>query len=74
MLPPDSIHKAMVNAAWSKDSESNCVNVTSKVKVSSKAKAELICKRNNTTISAFLRECVETICREYDGDHTKAQE
>lgn len=76
MLPRDSIHKAMKDAAWStrKEPESNINTVTTKVSASLKAKTEVICNRNNTTLSGFLRQCLESLCSEYDGDHAKTEE
>lgn len=69
MLRSDSIHKAMVDAAWTPESDRLKAVVTSKVTRDTKKKAEFICQRNNTNLSAFIRHCVSQLCQEYDPSH-----
>lgn len=43
-----------------------------KIRPEVKACAEAICKRNNTTLPAFWRECANGLIRDYSPDSAKA--
>lgn len=63
-LNPDSIHKAVVDSAWQKK-ESLSVTLSTKVTEETSALADQILSRNNSSVSAFLRQCLINLIEEY---------
>lgn len=63
-LNPDSIHKAVVDSAWQKN-EALSVTLSTKVTEQTSDLANQILSRNNSSVSAFLRQCLVNLIEEY---------
>lgn len=62
------VHEALVRAQDSDKDRVALVNANFKIHPIKKEVAEQICSKNGTTLSSFLRECVNGLVRDYVGD------
>lgn len=68
-----SVHEALNRAQLSEKDKVALVNGTFKIHPIKKEMAEQICEKHGTTLSAFLRECVEGLVKDYIGDKATKQ-
>lgn len=69
MLNPDSIHKAVIDSQFEKESEACNFTLSCRVTQTTKEKSLFILERNQSSVSGFLRKCLEQLCKEYDPSH-----
>lgn len=62
------IHAALAKAQDNNTQRVALVNANFKLNPFKKEMAEQICYQNATTLSAFLRECVDGLIRDYAGE------
>lgn len=65
--PVHTVHDAMLKAVLAAKEKAKLETATFKVHPAKKELCELICAKNGTTLSEFLRECVNAICEDYVG-------
>lgn len=63
-----NIHTALNKAQDSNNQRVALINANFKINPFKKEMAEQICRQNATTLSAFLRECVDGLIRDYAGE------
>lgn len=68
-----NVHDAMNRAQVSERDRVALVNANFKIHPIKKEVAEQICAKNGTTLSAFLRECVEGLISDYIGEKAAAE-
>lgn len=62
-----NVHEAMQNAVTKDRDKVILINANFKVHPIKKEIAEQICEKHGTSLSAFLRECVEGLVKDYTG-------
>lgn len=62
------VHEALSRAQDSDKDRVALVNANFKIHPIKKEVAEQICAKNGTTLSSFLRECVNGLVKDYVGD------
>ena len=65
-----TVHDAITRAILASQDKAKLETATFKVHPKKKELAELICEKQGTTLSEFLRECVNGLCEDYVGQKT----
>jgi hypothetical protein len=61
-----TVHSALAEAASEPRQEEAAMGTyTFRVHKDRREKAEMLCKQHGTTLSAYLRKCIETLPRDY---------
>lgn len=75
MIELTNVHDALNKAVESERDRVTFVNANFKIHPIKKEVAEQICNKHGTTLSAFLRECVDGLVKDYVGEEaTKSLE
>lgn len=75
MIELTNVHDALNKAVDSERDRVAFVNANFKLHPIKKEVAEQICNKHGTTLSAFLRECVDGLVKDYVGEEaTKSLE
>lgn len=71
--PTTNIHDALQRATLSERDRVALINANFKLHPAKKEVAEQICAKNGTTLSAFLRECVDGLIVDFAGPKAAKQ-
>lgn len=75
MIELTNVHDALNKAVESERDRVAFVNANFKIHPIKKEVAEQLCNKHGTTLSAFLRECVDGLVKDYVGEEaTKSLE
>lgn len=67
IAPLTNVHEALERARLSDSNKTRLVNATVKIDPLKKQVAEDLLKRQNTSLSSFVRECVDGLLHDYMG-------
>lgn len=71
--PLTNVHDALQRAVLTDRDKVNLIPATFKINPLKKELAEQICAKSGTTLSSFLRECVEGLVGDYVGPKAAAK-
>lgn len=65
MIKLTTVHDALQSAAFKKNQNNQMISASCKIDQKTKDLADGICEKHATTLSAFLRECCESLVLDY---------